>query len=64
MIQKTFIRLFLLVMLIFASMFLFSYARLHKTTKECSEAEKCEQQQNPTESIIWEAFSHNLLSCR
>jgi len=55
----------LLAMLIFTSMFVFSYARLHKTVKECcSDAEKCDQQRNPTESIIWEAFSHNLLSCR
>jgi hypothetical protein len=64
MAQKTFIRLILLGMLIFASMFIFSYTRLRQTTTECSQMEKCDGQQNHTESIIWEVFSHNILSSR
>jgi hypothetical protein len=62
--NKTYIRLFLLAVIMVSSLILFSYTRNTDPApkKECCN-EKCEQK-TQSDFIIWESISRNLLSSR
>jgi hypothetical protein len=59
--RKNYIRLFLLALAVFISVAYYSNTQLKRTTNlECSEDEKSEQKQSPSEFMIWETLSRNL----
>lgn len=64
--SRTYIRLFLFILVAAVSVILFSYS--HKSEQsnqgspECSG--KCEQKKTQTEFILWESLSRNLFSFR
>jgi hypothetical protein len=61
---RTYIRLFLVILVASISLILFSYAHSNSTDiqkkEDCSG--KCEQKKTQTEFILWESLSRNLLS--
>lgn len=61
--HKTYIRLFLLILVVCISFILFAYSR-HNTTESQSNNEcgKCVQKKAQTEFILWESLTRNLLS--
>lgn len=60
---RTYIRLFLLILVASISLILISYSRSNNATpqkEECSG--KCDKKTGQTEFILWETLSRNLLS--
>lgn len=62
--NRMYIRLFFLILVVSASLVLFSWSRTGQTARsgkdEC--AGKCEQKKSQTEFILWESLLNNLLS--
>jgi hypothetical protein len=61
--SKNYIRLFILVLLVSASLALISYTRTNahaSDNKECTDGEKCCNKKVQTEFILWESISRNL----
>jgi cell division protein FtsL len=66
--SKTYIRLFLLVLVTAASLVLFSYSRKkvsseNERSSECGGNKSCEKRAQ-SEFILWESLTRNLLSAR
>ena len=61
---KSFLRVFLLVLIASISVFLFSWS--HKTTDSSEsnncESGKCSEKKSQSEFILWESLTRNLLS--
>jgi hypothetical protein len=60
------IRLFIGILVIAASVMLFSYARAKASREEDPNCEtgKCPSGNSHTEFILWESLTHNLLNAR
>jgi hypothetical protein len=61
---RTYIRLFLVILVASISLILFSYAHSNNAGAPKKEdcGGKCEQKKTQTEFILWESLSRNLLS--
>ena len=61
---KTYIRVFLFILVASISIVLFSYSRKNVSGSQCIPdcSGKCEQKKAQTEFILWESLSRNLLS--
>jgi hypothetical protein len=59
---KTYLRLFLVVLMVSSALLLFSYNKSKasdNSTKECTDDGKC-QKKGQTEYILWESISHDI----
>jgi hypothetical protein len=63
MTRNKYIRLFVVFLVVFVSLALFSYVRSQSSTTDDSNCEgsKCPSGKNKTEVILWESLTHNLL---
>jgi hypothetical protein len=61
---RTSIRIFFLVIIASISLMLLASSRSKVAGKDCTDSDKCDQNQVQTEFIIWHAISHPLLGNR